>query len=549
MDLKKLAAALIPDGDLLPIEEYENIYPERVRAPKAEVTRLAPSPTGFIHLGNLYSALADERSAHTTGGVFYLRIEDTDEKRKVDGAVESVIRSLKYFGIDFDEGAEIDSPLNNYGPYYQRQRAKIYRAFVKDLIERGLAYPCFCTAEELDAVREEQSAEKKTTGYYGEYAKCRNLTEAQIYEKLDAGIPYVIRLKSQGSILNKIAFRDAIKGEVTVTENDQDVVILKSDGIPTYHFAHAIDDHFMRTTLVIRGEEWLSSLPVHIELHKVLGFKPPRYAHTCSLMKMDGGTKRKLSKRKDPELSLDYYRKAGYYPVAVVKYLMTLLNSDFEEWSLKNPDADYRTFKFRIEKMSRSGALFDLDKLNDVSKTEISKLSAEECFNFLNGWVREFGTDKDRAHFENKEYIIKVLELIMGVGGKKRRKDIERAEQGVRLIDYFFDDTFAPEYSYRFDKNTVNTVLDEFIKVYDPADDNTVWFSKVKAIAPLIGFAAETSEYKKNPEAFKGNVSDIAEILRIAVTGMPNSPDLCTIMNILGKERSVKRLKAAKKEN
>lgn len=549
MDLKKLAAALIPDGDLLPIEEYENIYPERVRAPKAEVTRLAPSPTGFIHLGNLYSALADERSAHTTGGVFYLRIEDTDEKRKVDGAVESVIRSLKYFGIDFDEGAEIDSPLNNYGPYYQRQRAKIYRAFVKDLIERGLAYPCFCTAEELDAVREEQSAEKKTTGYYGEYAKCRNLTEAQIYEKLNAGIPYVIRLKSQGSILNKIAFRDAIKGEVTVTENDQDVVILKSDGIPTYHFAHAIDDHFMRTTLVIRGEEWLSSLPVHIELHKVLGFKPPRYAHTCSLMKMDGGTKRKLSKRKDPELSLDYYRKAGYYPVAVVKYLMTLLNSDFEEWSLKNPDADYRTFKFRIEKMSRSGALFDLDKLNDVSKTEISKLSAEECFNFLNGWVREFGTDKDRAHFENKEYIIKVLELIMGVGGKKRRKDIERAEQGVRLIDYFFDDTFAPEYSYRFDKDTVNTVLDEFIKVYDPADDNTVWFSKVKAIAPLIGFAAETSEYKKNPEAFKGNVSDIAEILRIAVTGMPNSPDLCTIMNILGKERSVKRLKAAKKEN
>lgn len=549
MDLKKLAAALIPDGDLLPIEEYENIYPERVREPKAEITRLAPSPTGFIHLGNLYSALADERSAHTTGGVFYLRIEDTDEKRKVDGAVDSVIRSLKYFGIDFDEGAEIDSPLNNYGPYYQRQRAKIYRAFVKDLIERGLAYPCFCTAEELDAVREEQSAEKKTTGYYGEYAKCRNLTEAQIYEKLNAGIPYVIRLKSQGSIQNKIAFRDAIKGEVTVTENDQDVVILKSDGIPTYHFAHAIDDHFMRTTLVIRGEEWLSSLPVHIELHKVLGFKPPRYAHTSSLMKMDGGTKRKLSKRKDPELSLDYYRKAGYYPVAVVKYLMTLLNSDFEEWSLKNPDADYRTFKFRIEKMSRSGALFDLDKLNDVSKTEISKLSAEECFNFLNGWVQEFGTDKDRAHFENKEYIIKVLGLIMGVGGKKRRKDIERAEQGVRLIDYFFDDTFAPEYSYRFGKDTVNTVLDEFIKVYDPADDNTVWFSKVKAIAPLIGFAAETSEYKKNPEAFKGNVSDIAEILRIAVTGMPNSPDLCTIMNILGKERSVKRLKAAKKEN
>ncbi len=547
MYLKKLAAALIPDGDLLPIEEYENIYPERERSPKAEVTRLAPSPTGFIHLGNLYSALADERSAHTTGGIFYLRIEDTDEKRKVDGAVESVIRSLKYFGIDFDEGAEIDSPLNKYGPYYQRQRAKIYRAFVKDLIERGYAYPCFCTEDELNAVREEQTATKKTTGYYGEYAKCRNLSEDNIYKNLKEGKPFVIRLKSQGSIENKIPFRDAIKGEVTVTENDQDVVILKSDGIPTYHFAHAIDDHFMRTTLVIRGEEWLSSLPVHLELHKVLGFKPPRYAHTSSLMKMDGGTKRKLSKRKDPELSLDYYRKAGYFPLAVVKYLMTLLNSDFEEWSLKNPDGDYRNFKFRIEKMSRSGALFDLDKLNDVSRTEISKLSAEDCYTFLNGWVEECGTDADKTHFKDKEYIIKILELIMGVGGKKRRKDIERAEQGVRLIDYFFDDTFTPDYSYRFDANTVNAVLDSFIKTYDPADDNSAWFAKVKAIAPLVGFASEMGEYKANPEKYKGNVSDVAEILRIAVTGMSNSPDLCSIMRILGKDRTVARLKAGKR--
>lgn len=546
MDMKKLAAALIPDGDLLPTEEYEKIYPERERSPKAEVTRLAPSPTGFIHLGNLYSALADERSAHTTGGIFYLRIEDTDEKRKVEGAVESVIRSLKYFGIDFDEGAEINSPLNKYGPYYQRQRAKIYRAFVKKLIGEGLAYPCFCTEDELNAVREKQTAEKKTTGYYGEYARCRNLSEEQIYANLKAGKPFVIRLKSQGSIENKITFRDAIKGDITVTENDQDVVILKSDGIPTYHFAHAIDDHFMRTTLVIRGEEWLSSLPVHLELHKVLGFKPPKYAHTSSLMKMDGDTKRKLSKRKDPELSLDYYRKAGYFPKAVVKYLMTILNSDFEEWSLKNPDADYRDFKFRIEKMSRSGALFDLDKLNDVSKTEISKLSAKQCYDFLNEWVNEFGTQADKAHFKDGEYIIKVLELIMGVGGKKRRKDIERAEQGVRLIDYFFDDTFAPEYSYRFDKNTVNTVLDGFSAIYDENDDNSAWFAKVKALAPAVGFASEMSEYKAHPENYRGSVSDIAEILRIAVTGMPNSPDLCTIMKILGKSRSLKRLTEGK---
>ena len=462
MDLKKLALSLIPDSDLLNPEEYEDVFPPRVLEKGAEVTRLAPSPTGFIHLGNLYSALADERCAHTTGGVFYLRIEDTDDKRKVEGAVESVIRSLNYFGIKFDEGAEIESPLNKYGPYYQRQRAKIYRAFVKKLIEEGLAYPCFCSAEELDEVRAKQTENKQTTGYYGAYAKCRNLSEDEIYKNLKAGKPFVIRLKSQGSIENKFTFRDAIKGDITVTENDQDVVILKSDGIPTYHFAHAIDDHFMRTTLVIRGEEWLSSLPVHLELHKVLGFKPPRYAHTSSLMKMDGGTKRKLSKRKDPELSLDYYRKAGYEPRAVVKYLMTVLNSNFEEWSLKNPDADYRDFKFKIDKMGKSGALFDLEKLCDVSKTEISKLSAEECYGFLNGWVQEFGTEKDKAHFKDKDYIIKILTLIMGVGGKKRRKDIERAEQGVRMIDYFFDDTFAPEYNYRFGKETVNVVLENF---------------------------------------------------------------------------------------
>lgn len=548
MNLKELAKRLIPDENLLEPEEYESIYPQRELPKGAQVTRLAPSPTGFIHLGNLYSALADERCAHTTGGIFYLRIEDTDEKRKVEGAVESVIRSLKYFGIKFDEGAEIESPLNKYGPYYQRARAQIYRSFVKRLIEQGLAYPCFCTAEELDEVREKQTQSKETTGYYGVYAKCRNLSEQEIYKNLDEKKPFVIRLKSSGNIENKITFRDAIKGDITVTENDQDVVILKSDGIPTYHFAHAIDDHFMRTTLVIRGEEWLSSLPIHIELHKVLGFKQPTYAHTCSLMKMDGETKRKLSKRKDPELSLDYYRKSGYFPLAVVKYLMTVLNSNFEEWTLKNPDGDYRDFKFKIDKMGKSGALFDLDKLNDVSKTEISKLSPEACYDFLKEWVDEFGADADRTHFKDREYILKILNLIMGTGGKKRRKDIERAEQGVRLLDYFFDATFEPEYAYRFDGQTVAAVLDGFAKVYDPADDNPTWFSKLKEVAKAVGFAAEMSEYKANPTAFKGSVSDAAEILRIAVVGSPNSPDLCTIMGILGKERALKRLTDAKKD-
>ncbi len=546
MDLKKLASALIPDDDLISADKYEEIYPRRSLAKGAEVTRLAPSPTGFIHLGNLFSALADERTAHTTGGIFYLRIEDTDEKRKVDGAVESVIRSLKYFGIKFDEGAEIQSDLNFYGPYYQRRRAKIYRTFAKKLIEEGRAYPCFCTEEELDAVRAEQNSLKLVTGYYGKYAKCRNLSEEQIYSNLRQGKPFVIRLKSMGDVNNKSVFHDAIKGDITVTENDQDVVILKSDGIPTYHFAHAIDDHFMRTTLVIRGEEWLSSLPIHIELFKALGFEAPRYAHTSSLMKIDGETKRKLSKRKDPELSLDYYRSAGYYPEAVVRYLLTILNSNFEEWEMKNPSADWRDFKFRIDKMSRSGTLFDLDKLSDISRTLVSQLSAEECFAFLKSWVDEFGTPSDKLHFKDEAYIIRILNLIMGVGGKKRRKDIERAEQGVRLMDYFFDDTFKPQYSYRFDAETVNAVLEKFAKLYDCSDDNSVWFSKVKTVAAEVGFCPETSEYKKNPEAWRGSVSDAAEILRIAVTGSPNSPDLCTIMNILGKERSLSRLASAR---
>ena len=545
MNTEKLANTLIPE-ELPALEEFEKMYPERQLKMGAEVTRLAPSPTGFIHLGNLYSALADERIAHTTGGIFYLRIEDTDLKRKVDGAVESVIRSLRYFGLNFDEGAEIDSPLNAYGPYYQRQRAHIYRAYVKDLIKRGLAYPCFCTEEELNEVRAKQTENKEITGYYGKYAKCRNLTEEEIYRNLSEGKPFVIRLKSQGNTQNKITFRDRIKGEITVTENDQDVVILKSDGIPTYHFAHAIDDHFMRTTLVIRGEEWLSSLPIHLELFKVLGFKLPAYGHTCSLMKVDNGVKRKLSKRKDPELSLDYYRKAGYYPKAVVKYLMTILNSNFEEWERKNPSADISEFKFTIEKMGKSGALFDLDKLNDVSRNELATLTAEQTYDFLRTWTDEFGTDADRAHFADKDTLIKIINLICGIGGKKRRKDIVRAESAVRMLDYFFDDTFRPEYSYRFDAQTVNGILNSFAEVYDESDDNQTWFAKVKEVAANHGFAAEMSAYKANPENFRGSVSDVAEILRIAVTGMSNSPDLCTIMGILGKERTVARLKAGR---
>ena len=542
MDLNKLADALIPDENVKPLDYYEQKYPVRALEKGAQVTRLAPSPTGFMHLGNLYVALANERIAHQSGGVFYLRIEDTDEKRKVDGAVEVIHTSLKYFGVQFDEGADL---CGEYGPYYQRQRAEIYHAYAKDLIKRGLAYPCFCTEEELEKTREYQTENKLLPGYYGEFAKCRDLTEEQIYANLKAGKPYVIRLKSQGDVNVKHTFRDEVKGEITVTENNQDVVILKSDGIPTYHFAHAIDDHFMRTTLVIRGEEWLSSLPIHIELFKVLGFALPKYGHNCSIQKIDGETRRKLSKRKDPEASLTFYREQGYHPTAVRTYMMTLLNSNFEEWMLKFPDKDLSEFKYSIGKMGKSGALFDILKLNDISKTYMSKLSEEEMYDFLKMWVDEFGSDEQKSYFMDKAYVCKVLALCMGVGGKKRRKDFVCAKQAVEMIAYFFDNTFAPVYEYRFDQALVKKILGDFQAVYDYADDCQAWFEKVKGVAGNNGFATDMKAYKADPTAFVGNVSDVAEMLRIATTGLANTPDLWTIMQILGKERTLARLDKA----
>ncbi len=539
MDCQKLAERLLP-GNYPKLSYYEEIYPPRAIEKNAEVTRLAPSPTGFIHLGNLFVAIANERIAHQSGGVMYLRIEDTDDKRRVEGAVEAVKNALRYFSVRFDEGAEIDGD-NTYAPWYQRQRAEIYRAFVKDLIVRGKAYPCFCTEEELSALRDEQTNEKKITGYYGEYARCRNLTEAEIFRNLDAGKPFVIRLKSVGNPENKFTFRDEIKGEITVTENDQDVVILKSDGIPTYHFAHAIDDHFMRTTLVIRGEEWLSSLPIHIELFSVLGFDRPRYGHNCSLMKQDGETRRKLSKRKDPELSLEFYRQEGYFPRAVRVYMMTLLNSNFEEWYQKNPEKPLEEFPFSVKKMGKSGALFDLDKLNDISKNELSRLTAEETFDFLKAWADEYGSDEEKGYFKNREYLIKILELVMGTNGKKRRKDIMTARQAMEIVGYFFSKGERQD-EYRTDKQTKVRILNAFLATYDYNDDAQVWFSKLKEVAASLGFAAEMRDYKANPEAYEGNVSDVAEVLRIAVTGRANTPDLWTVMQILGSEETKKRI-------
>lgn len=544
MDLNKLADLLIKDDNVKPLEYYEEKYPARSLAKGAQVTRFAPSPTGFLHLGGLFGAMTDERIAHQSGGIAYLRIEDTDAKREVEGAVGVIIDGFRYFGINFDEGAELGG---DYGPYYQRQRAEIYHAYAKDLIKRGLAYPCFCTEDELAAIREYQISHKLLPGYYGEFAKDRFLSEEEILKNLGEGKPYVIRFKSSGDVNVKHIFHDEIKGDITVTENNIDVVLLKSDGIPTYHFAHAIDDHFMRTTIVVRGEEWLSSLPVHIELFKALGFKLPKYAHTCSIQKIDeeDGSRRKLSKRKDPEASLMYYKEHGYLPDAVKTYLMTLLNSNFEEWSLKFPDKQLDEFKFSLNKMSTSGALFDMVKLNDVSKNVMSKLSVEDMFDFLNAWTNEYGGEEQKSRFKDKDYMLKVLALCMGASSKKRRKDFVTAKQAMETVSYFFDDAFEPLYEYKQDNATVKEILEKFLSSYSYDDDASVWFNKVKEVASVSGFCADMKEYKSNPGKYKGNVSDVAEVIRIATTSLSNTPDLWTIMQILGKDRTVNRIQTA----
>lgn len=547
MDNQKLADLLFPEVVNTP-EYYEEKFPYRKLPNKAEVTRMAPSPTGFIHLGNLYSALADERIAHRNGGVFYLRIEDTDEKRKVDGAVETIINVLRYFDIEFDEGAGFDDtdPRNAYGPYFQRQRVAIYHTYAKSLVERGLAYPCFCTEEELDKVRAKQEEDKVLTGYYGEYATCRNLSYEEIEANIKAGKPYVLRLRSQGSPDKEITFVDAIKGEIKLPENIHDIVLLKKDGIPTYHFAHAIDDHLMRTTTVVRGGEWLASAPIHYELFHLLGFKMPAYAHTAHLMKFDEetGGKRKLSKRKDPELSLDYYRKDGYHPYTMKVYLLTLLNSNFEEWHEKFPDKDINEFPFSVEKMNQSGALFDKDKLHNICKNELSKLSEEELYDFLYDWAKENEPENVEKWFGDREKMLQILRLYMGVGAKRRRKDLMYAKQIFELISYFFDGESAEEMDeFKLDEDMVSKILKSYLAKYDHNDDNSVWFNKLKEIADEHGFASDMKAYKANPENFKGNVSDIAEAVRIAVTGRANTPDLWTIVHIMGEEQMTERIK------
>lgn len=545
MDYNKLAELLLPNSTMTRDEVFAK-FPKRNLKEGAQVTRMAPSPTGFIHLGNLYSALADERIAHLSNGVFYLRIEDTDLKRKVDGAVDIIINVMKYFGIEFDEGAgQEDKSDNAYGPYYQRQRVEFYHVFAKELIRQGLAYPCFCTEEDNTLLRQAQQEENATPGYYGKWAKCRNLSLEEIEENLKAGKPWVLRLKSPGDENKEITIEDKIMGKISFPENIHDIVILKSDGVPTYHFAHVIDDNLMGTTLVIRGNEWLSSVPTHFQLNQVLGFKQLKYAHTAHLMKMENNSKRKLSKRKDPELSLDFYRQDGYHPYTVKVYLLTLLNSNFEEWHDKNPDKDINEFPFSVKKMSQSGALFDLQKFHDICKKEFAKMSLEEVYTFLETWVREYDSQHYDLYFGDREYMEKVLTLCMGLNQKRRRKDFAYAKQIMGSLSYFFKETFVPNNEYAYDGDTVKAILTKYLETYDENDDNSAWFNKVKALSEELGFTTDMKAYKKEPEKYIGSVAQVSEIIRIAITGLSNTPDLCTICQIIGKEDMQERIEKA----
>ena len=457
MDYTALAELLFPNVTETP-EEVHARFPKRDVPEGAVVTRMAPSPTGFVHLGNLVQGMISERMAHQSGGVLFLRVEDTDAKREVPGAVEVLINSLRHYNINFDEGATIDGDNGNYGPYRQRQRASIYHVFAKKLVSEGKAYPCFCTEEDLTAMREQQEANKENFGYYGKYAMWRDRSLEDIQAQLNAGNPWVLRFRSTGSLDNQFKFDDLVKGKLTITENDVDHVLLKSDGIPTYHFAHAVDDHLMRTTHVVRGDEWMATLPFHIQLFKALGFKLPKYVHIGPLMKMDGTTKRKFSKRKDPESALTYYKAEGFPVESVREYLMTLLNSNFEDWRRANADLAVDEFKFSPKKLNPAGSLFDYAKLIDISKNVVSRMDAEEVYELLLAWAQEFDADFGTKLASDREYAVSILAI--GRGGKKPRKGIAVWTEAKAYMGFFYDAYLEkPVFDEKFSADTVKTVL------------------------------------------------------------------------------------------
>ena len=551
MDYKDLANLIFPEAK--DISYYEEKYPERNLKEGAIVTRIAPSPTGFVHIGGLYQGLIAKKLAKQTEGVFFVRIEDTDQKRQVENGTLEIITSLNNFGFEPDEGMINETEFKgNYGPYKQSLRKKIYQAYAKYLIEQGKAYPCFCSQEELEEIRQKQEVAKIRPGYYGVWAKCRNLTVEEMAEKIKAGEKYIIRFKSPGREDRKIKHHDLIKGNVDFPENDQDIVIIKADGLPTYHFAHAIDDHLMRTTHVIRGDEWLSSVPLHLQLFHELGFKAPKYAHIAPIMKNDNGNKRKLSKRKDPEAAVSYYVELGIPKEAVNEYLLNIANSNFENWRRANKEASIDEFELQLNKMSVSGALFDMVKLLDVGKNVISKFTAEEVYNQSLAWAEVY--DKDLAEIlkKDKEYALKVFGIERG--NKKPRKDIAKWSDVRENIEYMYDEMFDSkkqnyEYQVISEKEDIEKILKLYIeKYYDDNDDKQTWFDKIKELSGEMGYAKEVKEFKENPGKYKAHVGDVSTVLRVALTARTNTPDMYEIMKILGKDKIRARFEKANRD-
>jgi len=542
MDYNKLASLLFPHIDKT-IEDYENIYPKRNLPEGANVTRFAPSPTGFLHIGGLFAALISERIAHQSEGKFILRIEDTDKKREVEGGVDKILEGLLAFGIKIDEGfTDFDKECGNYGPYKQSERAEIYQTYAKHLVEEGKAYPCFCTEEEISAIREIQEKDKLLPGYYGKFAKCRELSYEEIEEKIKANVPYVIRLKSPGQEDKRISFKDSIRGNIEMPENIVDVVILKSDGIPTYHFAHVVDDHLMRTTVVIRGDEWISSAPIHLQMFYMLGLKVPKFAHIAPIMKEDGNGKRKISKRKDPEAAVTYYSEEGYPVDGVIEYLLNLANYTFEDFRRNNPKAHWTEFALAMNKMSNSGGLFDLAKLNDICKNKIASLTAKEVYDLATSWAKTYDEELYSLLTRDENYSVAMFDFDRNPD--KPRKDIAKFSEVRNAFSFMFDEIaeFNYEYPENVEKADMKTICEEYINIYGEDDEKDVWFDKMKLVAEKCGFCREVKEYKKNPEAFKGHVGDVSSVIRVAVTGRMKSPDLYAILKTLGKDRVVERI-------
>lgn len=523
------------------IEDLEKKYP--LRNISGEVTRYAPSPTGFLHTGALFTSLLCMKVAKKSGGVFFVRIEDTDKKREVEGSIENLTYEMKKFGIIPDEGViSKDEEIGDYGPYTQSKREHIYHICAKELVKKGFAYPCFCTPEMLDVTRKMQEKNKQISGYYGVYARCRNIPVEEMIERVKSGEKYIVRLRSTGNHLKKISFVDEVKGKIEIAENDQDIVIIKSDNLPTYHFAHAVDDHFMRTTIVIRGEEWLPSIPIHLELFDKLGFERVKYAHLPTIMKKEDGSKRKLSKRKDKEAAVTYFLKAGYPPEAIIEYLYTIINSDFEPWRNKNKDADLDEFTLRLSKLNSAGALFDMQKINDISKENISRYNSKELFDKVNNWSKEYNDDIYNLINRDKEYTLKVF-AIERDNAVKIRKDLVKFEDIIDNFFYFFNDLYEKdieEKGYSLDvsdkisKDVIKNMLSKYLLVYSDADDKDTWFGKIKEVASLVGFCTDMKEYKQNKEAYIGSIADASTIIRIALSNRKNTPDMFYIMNTLG---------------